>query len=363
MEITSGAISDFFVAQKGMYNEDLEKASCREFLLNLVEDGIGFLIKNFVTDQNSKISKLVKDTRILSSIEHNYEIWHVAKNLKKKRVLLEKKDPSLEPFRRAICNHFWYSSQTCDQDPVKLVEIFHSTLLHLTDKHAWKEDPFKAIKHQKELEKLARKMKIVNKKQTGKKKKVTKKDAVIKLPYFSKVRKCNHTQNIKHRKKKGLKLLDTKSDAFKALYDLLTDTYMCNTLKKCNKFQHTGNLEVYHSVRLKLLSKRIGYKITRMIVAGMLVCIEVNSNLNNVKYKNYWNYCKAQGKYVTIKRRLGKDYNFRREILDEAINHIRDGHSPMSLDLTRYIKKPIPTNIRAIPRPKGPAPEVKSRFA
>ena len=137
---------------------------------------------------------------------------------------------------------------------------------------------------------------------------------------------------------------------------------MCNTLKKCNKFQHTGNLEVYHSVRLKLLSKRIGYKITRIIVAGMLVCIEVNINLNNVKYKNYWNYSKAQGKYITIKRRLGKDYNFRREILDEAINHIRDGHSPMSLDLTRYIKKPIPTNTWAIPRPKGPALEVKSRF-
>lgn len=129
MDISSGAILDFFVTQRAMYTEDLEREGCREALGNLLSRGLK--IKNFVTDQNTKIAKLIRESPEFKAINHCYDVWHMARNLKKKLEALEKKHPKLKQFRSAIINHFWYSCQNCDKDPATLVERFHSILLHI----------------------------------------------------------------------------------------------------------------------------------------------------------------------------------------------------------------------------------------
>ena len=108
-----------------------------------------------------------------------------------------------------IINHFWYSCQNCDKDPVTLVERFHSILLHIINRHAWSEDPLSDYKKSKK----------------SKKGKPT-------YPVFSKIRKCSHSRAIRHRRKRGLLWLDGQSEEYRALFKLLTDTRASNAMQK-----------------------------------------------------------------------------------------------------------------------------------
>ena len=352
LEISSGAILDLFVCQKGMYDGDLEMESCREVLKNLVAKGLRE--KNFVTDENNKVSKMLREC--FPRIFHALDIWHKARLIKKKLMKMKIKHPDLEKFIPSIVNHFWYSCQHCKEDPELLLEIFHSCLLHICNKHAWTEDPLKSMKE--EIEKSKRKNRKSN--TTNKTKKKS-------YPFFRSFRKCRHASRIKHRRLRGLKWLDIKSDLYKDLFKYLTDTRLCNSLKKCCRFIHTGGLEVYHNVRLKLLPKRSSYSLIRMIVMGMLTAIDVNSNLEGVTRKEYWTWSRSQKKYVIKNRILNKNYRYRIAILEDMMEKARSpqAYPPIEelLVLHEYIKGPIPKKIVSVEFPsEDPTSVEKSRF-
>ena len=75
-----------------------------------------------------------------------------------------------------------------------------------------------------------------------------------------------------------------KSEEYAALFKLLTDTRLTNSIQKCRNFLHTGALEVYHNVRLKILPKRTSYKLVRMIIGSMLIGIEINANVGSTNF-------------------------------------------------------------------------------
>ena len=112
--------------------------------------------------------------------------------------------------------------------------------------------------------------------------------------------------------------------------------------------RHTGGLEVYHNVRLKLLPKRTSYSLQRMIIGSMLIAIEVNRNLDTER-REYWSYSKGQKKYVRKSRVLRKDYSFRKAILQHVIDFLEDGKEAIDINVmlkeARYIKRKIPDNI------------------
>ena len=329
MDIDSGAIIDFFVCQRAMYSEDLKIESAKEVLTNILASGLN--VKRFVTDENSKVAKMVKEN--FTKVMHYYDVKHKALLLQKKLVALAKTHTELGKWTTTIVNHFWYSCQKCGGDPEVLLEKFHSCLLHICGKHAWGNDPLFKLKEEIQKEKDKKRKKSLAE--------AEKKKLSPGLPYFYKEFECPHAKRIRY---SGISWLDMDGDAFKSIFRYLTDTRFCNSLKKCSQFLHIGGLEAYHDVMLKLLPKRTSCSLTNTIIAGMLVCIEVNSNLD-VTRKSCWKWSRSQNKYVSKQRILKKNYSFRDQILNEMMKTVEaDNEMPSIGDILEgyYIKRPIP---------------------
>ena len=301
-----------------------------------------------MTDESYSVAKMIRERGFSRKFRHSFDVWHKAKNIGKKLKALALKHKALAPFVGIITNHFWYSAQTCKGKASVLIETFLSCILHLANVHAWTSDPLSELKDKVHQERNAK-----NKTKTKRRK--------VGLPFFTEVNKCAHPPGTSHRRMRGMKWLDMASKGYYELFKALTDTRLCNTLKMCATFLHTGGVEVYHNVRLKLLPKRTAYSLTRMIVSGLLIAIEVNYNLDNVDRTTRWKWNKARKKYVTSTRVLSKDYSFRQEILTSALDHLRSGQKHLPLDLSDYIKKEVPANINAEPKPST-APPSGSRY-
>ncbi|XP_063684222.1 uncharacterized protein LOC134818537 [Bolinopsis microptera] len=349
LDIKTGAILDFFVAQKGMYRGDLETFACKEVLLNLVSQGLK--VRHFVTDENTRIAKLMRT--FFTSITHNYDIWHKARLVKRKLMEMSKKLPKLSEFVAPIVNHFWYSCKKCAGDPKELVERVHSTLLHISNHHAWTADPFEPLKLQ------------LQKERNEKRKKQIVLTSEKLYPYFHKVKHCDHSSRVKHRTLQGLKWFKIESEEFTSLFKYFTSTRFISSIQLCCNFLHTGALEVYHNVRLKLLPKRTSYSLNRMVVGSMVIAIEINKNLTSNR-KEFWSYSKSQKKYVSKSRVINKDYSYRKDILQGMWDYVGEGKEPRSiatmLKESQYVKRTIPKNITGLKIPKKSTLLDRSRF-
>ena len=90
--------------------------------------------------------------KFLKHILHQFDVWHVGKNIKKKLVKLAKKKScrSLNQWIKAIINHFRWCCASCEGDPENLKEKWLSILYHITDRHRWKGfKTFKKCQHKK----------------------------------------------------------------------------------------------------------------------------------------------------------------------------------------------------------------------
>ena len=156
--------------------------------------------------------------KFLKHILHQFDVWHVRKNIKKKLVKLAKKKSCccLNQWIKAIMNHFWWSCASCEGDPENLREKWLSILYHITDCHPWKGfKTFKKCQH----------------------KKLTKKEQSCKT------------------------FLKQLNPAYKALKSIVTDKSLLGALKFLTKFNHTGTLEVYHSLYKKYSPKRLHFSL------------------------------------------------------------------------------------------------------
>lgn len=352
LNLNTGAIVDFFVAQKGMYTGELETSACREVLTNMTKRGLKF--NHFVTDENTKIAKLVRNS--FPKINHNYDVWHKARLIKRKLQKMAEKLPKISDFVNTLVNHFWYSCKNCAGDPKILLQRFHSSLLHLVNKHRWTADPFKPLKLRLQSERNENRKRPVNL------------PSEKLYPMFQNVKKCEHALKAKHRKMRGMKWLDIDSDEFLCLFKYFTDSRFIKSVQMCCNFLHTGALEVYHNVRLRMLPKRTSYSLKRMIVSSMVTAIEINRNLptDNSKYKTWWQYSKSQKRYISKTRMVNKDYSYRREILTAMINYISEGKKPRDISEMlkdeNYVKREISKNITGLTRPVGKPTLNVSRF-
>ena len=70
-------------------------------------------------------------------IFHGYDVWHMAKNLRKKLNKAAKKHPKIGAWNSQFVNHLWWCAENCGKNPELLVEMFHSSLFHVLNIHKW----------------------------------------------------------------------------------------------------------------------------------------------------------------------------------------------------------------------------------
>ena len=220
-------------------------------------------------------------------IEHESDVWHFAKSIKKKLVKISKKHPELKPWIRSIVNHFWFCCQKCNGDAVLLLELWHSSLLHMTNQHTWTRQNLLVKKYGLFIG-------------TGK-------------PYpqpFTSVKGCFHPR-MTRAESRATVWLKIDSPAFGELVKLFVNTRMCNEMKMCKSFIHTGEIENLHSVKNKFLPKRKHFSLDSHIVLLQLVAIEHNAHVDarkdpKAKQRSSVEYSKAAGDYL-LKKKYVKD--------------------------------------------------------
>ena len=101
--------------------------------LAAVEDH-GVQISTVATDRHGGIGKLMREHH--GHIDHEYDMWHVAKCMKKN--LSKKGNNEISLWLPAIVNHLWYCASTCSGDVDVLKTKWLSLLYHITNRHQWR---------------------------------------------------------------------------------------------------------------------------------------------------------------------------------------------------------------------------------
>ena len=338
LDTATGKLVDFFVIQKGQYQGELEKQACQEVMHKLVNN-VKLNIGKFVTDRHPGIGKMMRET--YPNIEHGYDIWHVARSIKKKLVKLGKVHEPIKLWTKSIVNHFWFCCQRCKGDPDLLIQMFHSFMLHVSNHHSWAS------------------ARTLNK---------FRKFLDPKKPYpkpFTCIKGCIHPR-LKRNKVRATQWLKVDSPEFEALVKMLTNTRLCNDMKKCRSFLHTGELENIHSVKNKYLPKRKHFGIETSIVYMMLVAIETNVHAaaresGKLKNKSYVEYSKAAADYVLKKKYLKDSIPFKLELMADIHKNLEDGNVE-KLDLSEYILKAVPKFIHSSDIVKPSKEELVKRY-
>ena len=116
----------------------METMGCRQTLTNLMEDGVK--VEIFATDGSTTIEKLLSSE--FKETEHELDLWHLTKNLKK-RLQTRCKKAAYKPLLEwipAICYHLWFCSQQCHGDYEVMKRLWLSCLYHVLNKHSWKDE-------------------------------------------------------------------------------------------------------------------------------------------------------------------------------------------------------------------------------
>ena len=72
--------------------------------------------------------------------------------------------------------------------------------------------------------------------------------------------------------------MEVGSSAYVALEEVVLNKKFLKDIEKLTEFHHTGELEVYHSLLLKYVPKRLHFSHKGMVVRTQLAVIDHNSN-------------------------------------------------------------------------------------
>ena len=221
-------------------SNSMEKLGFIKTLNKLKEKNVQ--IKQITTDRHKQIRKYIREEQ--KDFEHQFDVWHFCKNIRKKLSAAAKKKSCLDLalWNKSICNHLWWASATCGGDEILLREKWCSILFHIQNKHTWRS--------------------------------------------CSKFHKCEHPKLKKKeiRKKPWLK---PDSDAFKVLQTIILNANTLKDLKHLTQFSHTGSLEIYHALYNKWLPKRQHFSHLGMVTRSQLAVMDFNagSDMEQAKTK------------------------------------------------------------------------------
>lgn len=206
-----------------METEGLDR--CLKFL-----DDHSVQVQVLATDQHPAATKLMRTE--YPRIRHQFDLWHICKNLKKK--LMAGKDSDLTPWCPAIANHLWYCAMTCENSALLLKEKWVSLLEHISNVHSWEHGEL----------------------------------------FF----RCDHAEYSEEESKKRPWLKDT-GKAFKTLKKHVLDDRLLKSLEKVTDGIHTGGLESLHALYTKYAPKRKTYEPKAFTARLRLAALDHNYNV------------------------------------------------------------------------------------
>ncbi|XP_057311862.1 uncharacterized protein LOC130649578 [Hydractinia symbiolongicarpus] len=199
-------------------------------LLNKLRDH-KVTVSALTTDRHVQIRAFMKKEH--PEINHQFDVWHFGKSLKKSLTAAAKRKECLEliPWIKSIINHLWWCCASCDKNENVLRERWLSILYHIRGIHSWQGNE-----------------------------------------YFH---ECAHPTLDQQRK--WLKL---NSPAYEAVETIVQNKKTLADMNYLAHFCHTGSLEVFHSLLTKYCSKRIHFSMEGMVARTQLAVLDFNSGTN-----------------------------------------------------------------------------------
>ena len=231
MDLKSSKILDVQLIQVNEANnsnamELMGLKRCLAFLLPRVE------IASITTDRHPQVQKYLKtdETVTAFSIRHFYDVWHIAKSVKKR---IEKQSQQSEyrellQWKNTVTNHLYWCAATSDGDGAMIVEKWLSILNHVINKHEHAGPRFVSCQHE-----------------------------TLPNDYEYMVR---------------------GSAPYKALQGIVTDTCLLRDIKKLSPSGQTSSLESYHNIVTFFAPKKLHYFYAAMEGRIYLSALHFNEN-------------------------------------------------------------------------------------
>ena len=145
MNAQTNLILDFHIVQVSTVgnSSQMEKEGLKQLIEKFRKKEIS--ISSLITDRHVQIRSYMKKEH--PQIKHQFDVWHVAKNIKKKIVKKAKLKSCSELFDwvKVMVNHFWWRYGSCGGNAQELVV---SILYHITNQHSWENcEIFKQCEH------------------------------------------------------------------------------------------------------------------------------------------------------------------------------------------------------------------------
>ncbi|XP_019623411.1 PREDICTED: uncharacterized protein LOC109469344 isoform X2 [Branchiostoma belcheri] len=324
MEETTGLILELVQVTETGTSQSMEKEGLDRCLTFLTDpEGQDIDVQCVTTDRHRGVGALMK--KEYRDIDHQFDVFHVYKNVKKKLCGKAKlKDcAELTEWTKSICNHLWWCAKTCGGNAECLREKWTSIMNHTTNVHSWSGNQF--------------------------------------------FHACKHKQATQRQEETTTKWLKVDSPPHKALKAVVFEKALLRDMGQMTKYKHTGQLEVYHNVVLKYAPKRLQYPYPGMRARLQLSVIDHNENIGRTQAKtsrgdlrHRLDYSKRQKRFAIKTVYERKDYTFRQKLMEAVLQRRQDGEvRPMRRRLD------LPANIAPVPRPdKAEALALhRSRFA
>ena len=309
----SDKIIDFQIVQVSEVTSSnaMEREGFKRCMENIHDRGAN--IKVVATDRHVSIRSDMKKN--FPHVQHQFDVWHVAKSITKKLTEKAKRKECSElfPWIKSVSNHLWWCADTCEGDKNLLREKWISIVHHSANIHSWDSAD---LYHE-----------------------------------------CPHPP-IPREEARTKRWLRPGSPAHEALKEVVFDKTLLKDIEQLTLNCHTGTLEVYHSVQLKYLSKRQHFSYKGMVARTQLAALDHNANTGRqqatvsrgenegeLRYKVVF---PKQTKEWVAKPIMEKTREHLKPILDSIVARKLQDAADRSATLTA---PHIPRNIATKPRP------------